>query len=556
MTRAIGIDIGSTKIKIAEISVAKNREVVGLYEIERKADLSISDLIKDFFSVNSIQGERIAVGIGATPVMIRQNSYAFSNLKEIKSAIRSDLEDSLPFELDEYLIDEQMLWKRGKMRHFIVGLCPRERIDELNSTFEAAGVIPNSYLLDTQALAHLALDQCLPAGLSGEIYAAIDVGYSSTKLAVLRGSTPGGMKRKDIKSPPAEILELRVINRGLKDLVGWIAQKESISVEAALEWVKHRAEILNDGDAGESTESMKEVSDHIKTALRPLLVEIYQTFQAVKGSEDALPSLIYLSGPLTLLKGFVPFVAHELRVEAEVWDLFDGYSLTTLPAVNEEKLNSFGCALALAHRYSTLTPSGWLNFRRSSQAQKALITKGLKDIFNAETRAGWLTLAGVFGFALLYSGLGTWLAERERTNLSKNVAAEFRRMDPNLSTIGSRSATDLEKSITLFDREQKSRQRELRSASPRLPTDILLDVSEAVPTGYRVADFVVDKNRRDGTFRASLEPLENTAALKLPELKTALEQSLKSKGYSRISVENGGPTGRVLLKALWTGEVL
>ncbi len=555
MTRAIGIDIGTTKIKIAEISVAKHREVVGLYEIERKADLSISDLIKDFFSVNSIQGERIAVGIGATPVMIRQNAYAFSNIKEIKSAIRSDLEDTLPFELDDYLIDEQLLWRRGKMRHYIVGLCPRDRVDELNSTFDAANVIPNSYLLDTQALAHLALDQCLPAGLSGEIYAVIDIGFSSTKLAVLRGATPGGMKRKDIKAPNPEILEVRVVNRGLKDLARWISQKESISLEEALEWIRHRAEILGTDEASETSATMKEVSDHIKTALRPLLVEIYQTFQSVKGSEDALPSQVYLSGPLTLLKGFIPFVSHELRVDADVWNLFDGYSLESLPAVNDEKLNSFGCALALAHRYSTLSNNGWLNFRRSSQAQKALISKNLKELFNQETRAGWLTVASIFGFALIYSGVGSYFAQKERTELSKDIAGEFRRMDPNLATIGSRSATDLDKSIALFEREQKVRQQELRNSSPRMPTDILLDLSESMPTGYKVFDFIIDKNRRDGTFRASLEPLENTAKVSLKDLKTLLEQNLKSKGYHRISLEAAG-SDRVLLKALWRGDAL
>jgi hypothetical protein len=140
-------------------------------------------------------------------------------------------------------------------------------------------------------------------------------------------------------------------------------------------------------------------------------------------------------------------------------------------------------------------------------------------------------------------------------DLSKDISAEFRRMDPTLATIGSRSATDLEKATTLFEREQKVRQRELRSASPRMPTDILLDLSESVPPGYRVYDFVVDKNRRDGTFRASLEPLENTANVELQDLKQVLEQNLQSKGYHRITLEKGG-SNKVLLKALWKGEVI
>lgn len=553
MTRAIGIDIGNTKIKIAEISVAKTRQVVGLYEIDRKADLSISELIKDFFSVNSIQGERIAVGIGATPVVIRQNSYSFSNAKEIKAAIRSDLEDSLPFELDDYLIDEQMLWKRGKQREYIVGLCPHERVDELNLTFEAAGVIPNAYLLDTQALAHLALDQCLPAGLEGVIYSTVDIGFSSTKISVLRGAMPGGMKRKDLKAPNPEILELRVINRGLKDLAKWISVKEGISVEESLEWIRHRAEILSQADSTDATATMKEISDNIKTALRPLLVEIYQTFQSIKGSQDALPSHVYLSGPLTMLKGFVPFVAHELRVECEVWNLFDGYDLSELPAVNDEKLTSFGCALALAHRYSTHSLNGWLNFRRSSQAQKALISNSIKDLFNQETKSGWICVASVLGFALIYSNVGSYFAQKERTELSKGVAMQFRRMDPALSTAGSRNATDLEKSQALFDREYKSRQHELRGSNLRLPSDILLDLSESVPSGYRVVDFVVDKAHGEGTFRASLEPLSTSETVDLKTLHAKLDQSLSSKGYTRVKLDNAGGK-RILLKALWKGD--
>lgn len=557
MTRAIGIDIGTTKIKIAEISVGKTRDVVGLYEIERKPELLVSELIKDFFSVNSIQGERISVGIGATPAIVRQSAYSFSNTKEIKAAIHSDLEDTLPFELDGYLVDEQMLWKRGKMRHYIVGLCPNERIDELNHTFESAGVIPNSYLLDTQALAHLALDQCTEAGLDGEIYATIDIGFSSTKVAVLRGCTPEGMKRKDVKAPPAEILELRVLSRGLKDLVKWISSKESISTEEALEWVRHRAEILTDSEEKDSpaTGTLREISDNIKTALRPLLVEIYQTFQAVKGSEDALPTRVYVTGPITMLKGFVPFMGHELRVVAEPWKLFDGYDLSSLPAYNDEKLSSFACALALAHRYSTLNHNGWLNFRRSSQAQKALLTKSIKDLFNQETKPGWVMVGCILGFALVYSSLGSWLANQEKTELSKSVAMQFRRLDPALSTVGTRSATDLEKSQTLFEREQAKRQSQLKSSNIKLTTDMMLELSEALPTGYRVAELVIDKTRGPGNLRASIESTEKGKPIDSGTLQTSLEQNLGAKGYDKIKIDKAGDN-KVLLKALWKGEAI
>src|SRR5438105_4856441 len=113
MTRALGIDIGNFAIKIAEIEYSpKSRDLVGLYDLPRQPGDNPGDVLREFLQKSGIKAERIAVGIGEAPVFIKRMELPFADSKRYLPAIHSELEDTLPFEMTDYVVDVQ---KAGKV---------------------------------------------------------------------------------------------------------------------------------------------------------------------------------------------------------------------------------------------------------------------------------------------------------------------------------------------------------------------------------------------------------------------------------------------------------
>ena len=64
MTRALGIDIGSHSIKIAEIEYTKKlRQIVGLYSCPLEPGRTPGELLREFLEKGQIRADRVAVGL-------------------------------------------------------------------------------------------------------------------------------------------------------------------------------------------------------------------------------------------------------------------------------------------------------------------------------------------------------------------------------------------------------------------------------------------------------------------------------------------------------------
>src|SRR3954468_4366951 len=116
MQRVIGLDIGSYSIKAVEIvNKFKSYEIANFYEnviphVEQlDPDVVIPACMEQLFNENNLKADRIITAMPGQYISSRIMSFAFSDPRKIEAAILSELEDAVPFNMDDMIIDHQVL---------------------------------------------------------------------------------------------------------------------------------------------------------------------------------------------------------------------------------------------------------------------------------------------------------------------------------------------------------------------------------------------------------------------------------------------------------------
>jgi Tfp pilus assembly PilM family ATPase len=543
MTRILGIDVGSFAIKIAEVEVtSRAREIVGLYELQRQADVPPNRQLADFLLKNQIHGERIALGLGATPVYIKILEFPFSDKKRLTPAVRSALEDVLPFEITEkHILEFKPLLKHSKLNRFIAGLLHEDQVNALNKMCDESQIMASGFFVDAEALGQLALTQHLPAAHEDTCFAVVDLGHMCTKVAIVQGFLPDPQDRKaKMPSKPGEVADIRSFKHGTHELLTWLKDFKNMSEEEARQWLIHRAQILSD-DKGKPDSLTIELSNQIKVALRPIVVELYQAFQAYKGRTQQWPKAMYLTGGLSEIAGLREFLSEELRLSTHAWPVFSGYNTSQMPMA-QAQAKAFATALGLVHRYTFKKPIGWLNFRRSAQASRKVLTQALERLLSPEFRPLVLSLCLALVVVQVYGFAASHFLNIERAQLKSELESEFRRLNRDLAKSAATALKDSQKARALFEKEKSKRQTELESQSrpvfARPKSDILLDVSSALTGDMTLKEFAVTKSKKSQLIEGLIVgKADAPQKIDLQSLKTMLESKLKDRGYEALTIE-------------------
>lgn len=561
MTRALGIDLGSRTIKAVEIEFnSRTRKIVGLYEAPFPEDGDLTTALQSFFVTHGLKGERVALGMGTIPVLLKRFQLPFGDKKRVTPAIQSEFEDQFPFDLSEHVLDVRAFGRRGRAFHFIAGLCPQAELLSLQGAIDKSGVSVASLTPDVEALAQLALHQQLPASLVARPYAVCDIGFKSTKIAIVQGSTPQTFNRK-APPPPFEgdILELRMVSRGSNEVVTWIQERQSIDFTEALNWLVHRAEIRPPTEGTEAASLADEISDEVKLSLRPLVIELYQTLQSFHGRHKADVSTLYLTGGLSQLRGLSEFLTRELRCQVETWHTFTGFQTDLLP-VADDASRRFSVALALAHKFADRKPLGWLNFRRSNTADKKLLTNFFKDLFNPQLRPIFAGIGVALALAVSYGLLSSVLNTHEIENVQTELAAEFRRLNPDLGKKAKSAAADPDRARDLFVKERKVKvaqskvQQESRHFRSR--SEILLEVTDILPSSAVLKDITIkEESEEELSVKFHLDLAKGTAPEIIERARRSLSQALRDKNYREPSTEANG-AGAISVSARLSKEAV
>jgi type IV pilus assembly protein PilM len=307
MQKIIGLDIGSYSIKAVEIvNTFKSYEIANFYETkiplldDFSPDIVIPTCLEQLFSENKIEADRIITAMPGQYISSRILNFNFSDPFKIQGAIYAEIEDVVPFTIDEMIIDHQILGQVDGQTLVLVVLTKKVFLRSFLQHLQRVGIDPKS--VDVDCLSFYNLCPFLEMA-SGKIYGFVDMGHEKTSICLVQD---GVLKM------------FRSINLGGRYLTDFLARDLEVSYNEA-QRLKHQVSqvLLAEGDQTTLSGDHKQVAEGITGGVQAIIKELGRTLYAFKNWEKSPIERIYLSGGTSEIQNIEKHLSYNLEIDIE-----------------------------------------------------------------------------------------------------------------------------------------------------------------------------------------------------------------------------------------------
>ncbi len=231
--RAVGLDMGTTCVRAAELSWNKDSATLERYgqvalppgamrDGEVVDPAIVADALKELWSRSKFRTKKVVLGVANQKVVVRQVDLPWMPEGELKKSLAFQVADIIPMPLEQAILDmhplEEITAADGsrKLRVLLVAAA-RDAIEAAVEAVELAGLYPQQVDLTSFAVLR-ALGQVDGLGLTQGAEALIDVGASVTNVVVSQGGVPRFV---------------RILLLGGADVTETVADRMGISMEDA-----------------------------------------------------------------------------------------------------------------------------------------------------------------------------------------------------------------------------------------------------------------------------------------------------------------------------------
>lgn len=493
--RILGIDVGSSSIKAVELDSAFGRfDIHDYHELtissaptsEGTSELNLSDAalqetIHTLVSQLAKAPDRIIVALPQKTCTFRNLQLPTRDKKAIQSGIRFELEDDLPFSLENAAYDYSIInqTKQGSLIHVVATL--RTHLISALNFWKASEVEPD--LITSQSWAYRTFfNRLIPIPHEEHPILFVSMGSDSTTFYAHWKGTP---------------ILIREMNWGGQNLTKAIAQKLQVS-EPQAESIKLDQGVVSIADGQEDiTPEQKEISQCLRSALEPFLSELRRVEIASKSLTRHKLKTLYLGGGSSLLPGLTGLIEKNLGTPTQLLPALS--SITTSGVTYSEQTDArFVLALSLALCLVGADRTGSINFRKGDFSKEGRTREINFKVLKKPLIAISAVAASLFVSLIVQSAVYKSRLETTNSQLEKSVRSFFGQLS------NSALKTYLANTSTLKSSLQKelNKQRELSrlyGPNPRSPLEFLKTLSNTVPK-----DTVVDLI----TFQTGVPPNE------------------------------------------------
>ena len=308
MQRVIGLDIGSYSIKAVEIvNTFKSYEIANFYENvipavpELDPDVLIPACMEQLFQQNNLKADRIITAMPGQYISSRIMSFGFADPRKVEAAILSELEDAVPFNMDDMIVDHQILGTKDGQTVALAVMTRKNFLRSFLEHLQRIHIDPKLVDVDSLAFYNLASYMDLPPG---ECVGLVDVGHEKTSVCIVQD----GVLRM-----------FRSINLGGRYLTEFLARDLETEFAEA-QRTKHRvSRVLCDADQGDDlTPEDKLVAERITMAANAIVKELGRTFYAFKNWEKAPLSRLFVSGGTSRIANFTNYLQDQLELPVDL----------------------------------------------------------------------------------------------------------------------------------------------------------------------------------------------------------------------------------------------
>lgn len=343
---ALGLDIGSSTIKVAELKeTKKGYQLVnfGMVSIPPEAIVdgavmnagAIVDAIRTLLSEKKIKTKDVVTGVGGQSVMIRKISMPAMTPEQLEEQIQWESAQYIPFEITDVNLDFQILNPanaEGNMDVLLVA-AKKEVINDYSAVLTEAGL--NPVVVDVAAFSLLNMYEINYPIMENEVIALVNIGATVINIVITRGG---------------QYTFSRDVSMGGNLYTEEIQKQLSVSYEDA--------ELLKKGGSskGDTEEVMrKEVDMVIREVSEQIAGEIARSLDFYSGSApaDAHINKIWLCGGSCRISGLAESISKAQNLPVEILDPFRNIERNPKqfdPAYLEEIGPQAGVVIGLALR--------------------------------------------------------------------------------------------------------------------------------------------------------------------------------------------------------------
>jgi type IV pilus assembly protein PilM len=295
MSQVVGLDIGTSAVRAAELDLTPHGPVLGAFSqvgLPPKTILdgevqdvgSLAAAIRRLWDNGGFGTNTVVVGIAGLRVITRELDLPWVPDDEVDSAVRFQSEEVIPFTPEKTLLSAQVLGDNtasdgARTRRVLVAAAHQDLVDGVVTAVEQAGLQVTGVDLVSSALVRALVD---PASLSEEAEAIVSVGAGLTVVVIHQAGRPQFVRT-----------------------IGTGGNAATEAVSQALDLPLADAEVLKRRLDG-STSQMKTAQRAIVPVVDGLVAEIrnsIQYFTSMPGREP--PARVLVSGGGVQLHGFL-----------------------------------------------------------------------------------------------------------------------------------------------------------------------------------------------------------------------------------------------------------
>lgn len=324
---AVGLDISSSSVKVAEITMGKGDPVLsnlGMINIpegvvrdgEVEDGVTLAEALKELWGMTGIKERSVILGIANQKVIVRPVELPYMEREELDSAIRFQVQEFIPIPVEDALLDfdiieEFMTAEEERMLTVLLVAAHKDMVQSFIEVLRSAGLTPAAVDLKAFALPRSLIPLAALQGGYGEAAAVclINVGAGLTNITILKENIPRFA---------------RFLLRGGDDFVEVIANRMDMTWEEANE--VRRGRIANP-DA--LSVLQQELASFVGEIRRSIDYYIAQT-------QEREFSKVILSGSGALTVNLVQEMNKGLRLPVEMGRPFQNVQLGKLPYTAEE----------------------------------------------------------------------------------------------------------------------------------------------------------------------------------------------------------------------------
>jgi type IV pilus assembly protein PilM len=308
----IGLDIGSSYLKIAQVNETKGAYELGLFDLTPLPPDIISDgliadktslveAIRELLRKSGVRGGDAVLGIsGHSSVVVKRISMPMMTEDELGVSIKYEAEQYIPFDINDVKMDFQILGPKkdeeGQMDVVLVAV-KNNVMDDYIEVATKSGLKP--VVIDVDAFALCNMYEVNYDILDVRRVALVNVGASDINITILGDGAPLFTRDSPMGS-----------------------SQHTLALEKAFDLSREDAEKVKKGESLGSL-SAEKVETVMRNASDELYAEIYRSFEYFKSSvSDVEIDEIVVSGGAALIKGFADLMAERLRIPVKVADPF------------------------------------------------------------------------------------------------------------------------------------------------------------------------------------------------------------------------------------------